>query len=77
MKPYVFAIQYINSDNPEVVVDRGIMFGESYSDIVKDLELRKVTSGAAIIDIYVVAIEKEVIHLSEESYEKLLDGDIL
>lgn len=77
MKPYVFAIQYISSDNPEVVVDRGIMFGESYSDIVKDLELRKTVSGATIIDIYMVAIDKEVIHLSEESYEKLLDGDIL
>lgn len=72
MKPYVFSVQYIDSnEGPEVVIDRGIMFGESYSDIAREIEKKK----KSIVDLYIVAIEKETIHLSETSYDKLLNGE--
>lgn len=77
MKPYVFAVQYSKSVSLDVLVDRGIVFGNSYTDVVKEIENQKNKSGDIIVDIYVVALENKTISLSEESYEKLLDGETL
>lgn len=77
MKPYVFSVQYTEANGIDVVIDRGIMFGESYSAVVTEIEKRKLNKKASIIDLYVVSIDKEIIHLSEEAYEKVLNGDIV
>lgn len=77
MKPYVFAVQYTKSPSLDVLIDRGITFGNAYTDIVKDIENKKVKNGETIIDVYVVALEGKTINLSEESYDKLLDGETI
>ena len=77
MKPYVFSVQYTKSPSLDVLIDRGVTFGNAYVDIVKDIENKKLKNGEAIIDIYVTALENKTISLSEESYDKLLDGETL
>lgn len=77
MKPYVFAIQYTKSPSLDVLIERGITFGNTYTDVIKDVENKKLKNGETIIDIYIVALEGKTINLSEESYDKLLDGEII
>lgn len=77
MKPYVFSVQYTKSPSLDVLIDRGVTFGNAYTDVVKDIENKKLKSGETIIDIYVTALESKTISLSEESYDKLLDGETL
>lgn len=77
MKPYVFAVQYTKSPSLDVLMDRGVTFGNAYTDVVKDIENKKLKNGETIIDIYVTALESKTISLSEESYDKLLDGETL
>lgn len=52
------------------------MFAASYSDAVKTLE-KKHINDKKIIDMYIAAADKEPIMLTEESYNKLLDGEII
>lgn len=77
LRPYVFAIQHSKSVSLDVTIDRGIIFGNAYTDVVKELENKKIKEGDTIIDIYVVALDGKVINLSEDSYERLLDGETL
>lgn len=77
MEPFIFSIQYLSDKSEyDIKAERGIMFAASYSDAVKTLE-KKHINDKKIIDMYIAAADKEPIMLTEESYNKLLDGEII
>ena len=69
MIPIIYSVQAVDELDGSVVTQRGLLFANNYSDAVKRIEKQK-----NIIDIYLTSIEEDTIDLSEDTYNKLLDG---
>jgi hypothetical protein len=78
MKAYIYSVQYVSSQNGyETAFDRGIMFAKSFTDVIKEVENEKLSNNDSIIDLYATATDKPLIHITEETYDKLINGEII
>ena len=76
MKPYIYSIQFVSEkDDFNMIFDRGIMFANSFSEVIKELEKERISHNDSIIDLYITAMEKSIIHINEETYDKLINGE--
>lgn len=78
MKPYIYSIQFVSEkDDFNMMFDRGIMFANSFSDVIKELEKERFSRNDSIIDLYITAMDKPIIHINEETYDKLINGETI
>lgn len=69
--PIVYSVQIIDDSDAVPVTKRGIIFASSYAEAVKKIE----SQHHIIVDIYMTTVDCDTIELSEEAYNKLLDGE--
>ncbi len=78
MKLYIYSVQFVSEEtNYEIAVDRGFLMANSYMEAVKEIETERKQKNESIIDLYIIANDKSILHISEETYDKLLNGDMI
>lgn len=72
MIPVLFSVQSVDAKDSTSVTKRGIMFANTYTEAAQKLE----AENDVIVDMYLTSVEDDIIRLSEETYNRILEGGI-